>query len=104
MELPLLTVPLICEPLIGQPLSYTYGTYSHIAELDWADPQHDHLTVSILLGLDHYWRLVSGEVIHRENSPTAVKTCLRWVLSGPVEGLTEESSFVNHNVSSFFEM
>ena len=65
LELPLLTVPLICEPLIGQPLSYTYGTYSHIAELDLADPPHDHcdLTVSILIGLDHYWRLVSGEVI-----------------------------------------
>ena len=35
-------------------------------------------------------------MIRRENSPTAVKTCLGWVLSGPVEGLTEELSFVNH--------
>ena len=44
--------------------------------------------VSILIGADNYWELVTGEIIRHENSPTAINTQPGWVLSGPIEELT----------------
>ena len=68
-----------------------------MADLDLADSAcgDDHLDIDILVGSDHYWKLVTGEVIRKDNTPTANKTKLGWVLSGPVEGLSSQGPSTN---------
>ena len=89
-------VPLICELLSCQPIIYTKAKYSHIADLDLADLSQvgDELQIDALIGSDHYWQLVTGKVIQKENSPTAIHTHLGWVLSGPVRGITTQGDSV----------
>ena len=79
IKIPVLSVELICDPLARQPLSYAMDKYPHLARLDLADPSGptDHL--------DNYWRLVTGEIVQHENCPTAIKTHVSWVLSGPLD-------------------
>ncbi len=97
MEMSLLTVPLICEPLSTQPITRAKEVYQDISDLDLADFSYgdDDLEVDILIGSDHYWKLVTGEVIRGPCGPAAIRTRLGWVLSGPVELTSSESSAVN---------
>ena len=80
------TVPLICEPLSCQPIAYTKQKYLHLAELELADLSQvgEELQIDALIGSDHYWQLATGKVIQGQSGPTAIHTCLGWVLSGPV--------------------
>ena len=86
IQLMLSTVPLICEPLSCQPIAYTKEKYKHLADLNLADYSRvgDELQIDVLIGSDHYWQLVTGQVIHGQSGPTAIDTHLGWVLSGPV--------------------
>ena len=88
LKMSFLSVPLICEPISGQSISYAVSFYKELAPLEFSDyAQGDgSLQVDILVGLDQYWRLVTGEVIRCHNGPTAIHTRLGWVLSGPVQG------------------
>ena len=62
-QLTLSTVSLICEPLSCQPVSLCQNAFDHLVGLDLADPSDGspHLDVEILIGLDQYWDLASGE-------------------------------------------
>ena len=87
LEMSFLTVPLICEPLTTQPITCAKEGYQHLSELDLADFSYgdEDLEVDILIGSDHYWKFVTGEVVRGPYGPAAIKTRLGWVLSGPVE-------------------
>ena len=89
-----LTVPFICEPLTSQPIMYAKENYRHLVDLDLADCacEDDKLSIDILVGSDNYWKLVTGEIINGASGPTAIKTRLGWVLTGPVEGISCHSS------------
>ena len=79
------TVLLICEPFTCQPIAYTKEKYDHLADLDLADFSRvgNDLEVDAMIDSDHYWQLVTGQVIHGQSGPTAINTNLGWVLSGP---------------------
>ena len=93
IQLSFLTVPLISEPLTSQPIMYAKENCDHLTELDLADCAYedDRFSVDILVGSD-YWKLVTGEIINGDSGPTAIKTRLGWVLTGPVEGISNYSS------------
>jgi len=57
--------------------------------LDLADhcSEEDCLEIDILIGCDHYWKSVTGQILREADGPVAVDTRLGWVLSGPVHGL-----------------
>ena len=95
------TVPLICEPLSCQPIAYTKEKYHHLSDLDLADFSRvgEELQVDALIGADHYWQLVTGEIIHGKSGPTAINTHLGWVLSGPV---CSEANV--HNLKSYHSL
>ena len=95
--LTLLAVPTICEPLVGQPLTFATNHYSYLSGLDMADSsdQNDHLEVGILIGADNYWSLMTGRIRKGRTGPTAVETDFGWVLSGPVKGLSTDTTSVN---------
>ena len=90
VQLPMLTVPFICEPLSHQPSICARESFDHLDGLELADPLpvDCQLRLNILVGSDHYWRIVTGEVKHGVSGPTAIDTILGWVLSGlmsPIE-------------------
>ena len=95
-------MPLICEPLIGQPICYAIEAHPHLSEPDLPGDGVE-LAISVLIGSDRYWKLVTGEVIYQDNCSTVVKTLLGWVLSGPIKGLTENLSLTNYTSTHALE-
>ena len=96
-EMSLFTVPFICEPLSTQSITCAIETYSHLSNLELADPPSgdEELNIDILIGSEYYWKLVTGEVIRGDGGPTAVHTKLGWVLSGPLLGIPQQNVSIN---------
>jgi len=82
IQLSFLSVPLICDPLSDQPITHAVESYEYLANLDLADYScaTDLLEVDILIGSDHYWKLVTGEVIHSSDGPMAIQTKTNYLL------------------------
>ncbi|XP_033762684.1 uncharacterized protein LOC117344144 [Pecten maximus] len=57
----------------------------YLRELQLAHPvtQHEKFNISLLIGADYYWSIVQDNVIHG-NGPTAVKSKLGYLRSGPI--------------------
>ena len=86
-----------------QALAHCSGNCRSIAELDkTAIQKHPYLQslklahpvthnenfeISLLIGADHYWDIVEDHII-RGNGPTAMKSKLGYLLSGPVASTT----------------
>ena len=97
LVLPFLTVPTICEPLSGQPVALAKERFRHLSNLELADHGcvNGSLEINILIGADHYWKLVTGKVTHGTTGPTAIHTVLGWVLSGPVPNISGPEATLN---------
>jgi hypothetical protein len=90
--------PTICAPL---PSKVNVGEYSHLdgldlADFDSGDEGNNSDSIDILVGADHYWDIVTGDVIHGRNGPTAVNSKLGWLLSG----WSKQPSSVDSTVSN----
>ena len=98
LEMSLLAVPLICKPLTAQPTIQALENCEHLEGIELADPScsDEDLKIDVLIGSDHYWKLVTGGVIRGLKGPTALQTRVGWVLSGPLEELPT----VNHSSAS----
>ena len=89
-------VPVICTPISNQLLSIE--KYEHLRGLDLADYcDGDELEadkkVEILVGADNYWHFVGVNVIRgKGRSPVAMETKVGWVVSGPTQMVSENSS------------
>ena len=94
IQLPFLAVPLICEPLRVQPLSHVVESFPHLAQLDLGDTGGES-DIDMLVGLDLYWRLVTGRVVRGEDGPVAVETVFGWVVSGPTDSTPESMTFMS---------
>ena len=57
--------------------------------------EDDYMDVNILIGLDYYWRVVSGSTVNGKSGPTAIGTKFGWVLSGPMTGMTVDTTVTN---------
>ena len=82
-EIPIsvLVVPRISQPLRNLPFSYVKKLpYLKDLHLTHADQELD---ISLLIGADFYWSIVQETVI-RGPGPTAVKSKLGYLLSGPL--------------------
>ena len=77
---------MICEPLSLQPILMCTEKYEHLSQLEMADPVDGTTAkeIDVLIGSDHYWDLVTGEIRRGASGPVAIQTQLGWVLSGPV--------------------
>ena len=80
------TVPLIRQPLQGQPVNQVVNDNACFSGLRIADycAEGETLNVDILVSSDYYWTLGTGHTIRGTQGPTALRTKLGWVLSGPV--------------------
>ena len=97
IQLLFLSVPMICDPLSDQSIAHAMENYEYLTNLDLADYScaTDLLEVDILIGSDHYWKPVTGEVVRSGDGPMAIQTKFGWVLSGPVQELSCESTSCN---------
>ena len=51
--------------------------------------------MSVLIGADYYWEIVTGRICRGGSGPIAIETKLGWVLSGPVPGYDQEHTSTN---------
>ena len=83
-------------------------SYPHIKDVFFSDVcrNEDVLDINVLIGSDNFWRFQKHEVKRGgPNDPVAVKTVLGWVLSGPLQGKSLNStSFVNVNYLPSFSL
>ena len=95
VEVEVYEVPFICSPICNQKIDLAKATYEHLIDLPLADSAdgNEELSIDILIGADHYYRFVSGEMVKDgPKKPVALKTTLGWVLSGSMEGSRDPSS------------
>ena len=61
----------------------------HLKNLKLAD-KHEvgPKEVEMLIGLDNYWRVVTGGVIKGKDGPVAIASKFGYILSGPTSGIT----------------
>ena len=63
--LSLLTIPTICGPITGQPINCAIDYFPHLTGLELADSGdlNECLEIGILIGVDQYWEVVTGEIV-----------------------------------------
>ncbi len=71
----------------------------HLNGLKLAHPMttDDHFHISLLIGADHYWDVVEDEIV-RGPGPTAAKSRIGYLLSGPTTGPTPVITSLNATV------
>ena len=88
-----LPIKVLIVPEISVPLK-TYTKQMHaipyLKGLHLAHPvtNSDDFTIELLIGADFYWSIVQDEVI-RGDGPTAIKSKIGYLLSGPLNAYTE---------------
>ena len=67
--------------------------------------------IILLIGSDHYWKIITCKVAQRESGPTALETHLGWIFSGPTCGPDGYTSAVNvitsqcnHTLKQFWDL
>ena len=82
-------ISVLIVPTLAAPLQNTIrmevNKLPYLKDLQLAHPvtEYDNFEITILVGADYYWTFVQDQVI-RGNSPTAVKSRLGYLLSGPL--------------------
>ena len=92
-----LNFPIICSPLTER---VNLQDHPHLEELELADSAESPDSIDILIGSDHYWDFVTGETIRGEFGPTAVRSKLGWLLSGPTNNSQNGTNVISNLVIS----
>ena len=66
-------VPSICAPLHHQYPAKVATLHSSIRDLPLANDCSGTAQMDILLGMDYYWQIVTGESVRTDNGPVAIK-------------------------------
>ena len=96
-------VQVIIIPTIAAPqknfLTADVQQLPHLNGLKLAHPitSKDQFQISLLIGADHYWDIVENEII-RGPGPTAAKSKIGYLLSGPMKSTVSTSSALNANI------
>ena len=70
-----IVVPIICSPLSGQFIEVAKNRYAHLNNIQLSDKvNNSDLQTDVLLGADHYWEIMTGEVKRGSKGPVAIKT------------------------------
>ena len=77
--------PFITAPLTNQNISFAVEKYNYLKRLRLADnSEGEEKKIDILIGLDHYFAFMTGEIIKGANDrePVVMNSKLGWILSG----------------------
>ena len=78
-----LTFPTICAPPATAVQPYWDAELERLELADHTDTDGPD-SIDVLIGSDHYWDIVTGDVV-RGDGPVAVHSKLGWLLSGPLQ-------------------
>ena len=100
IPLTVLIVPTIAAP-IHNVNQNSISNLPYLAELRLAHPvsSSEQSTISLLIGADHYWDVVEDHIV-RGNGPTAMRSKLGYLLSGPMSVVTPQSNSTAFHVSA----
>lgn len=59
-------------------------TEAGLPSADVSGTSDEDLELSVLIGADYYWKLVSGRVERLSESLVAIETIFSWTVQGPV--------------------
>ena len=90
-----LNFPITCSPLTER---LNLQDHPHLEELELADSTESPDSIDILIGSDHYWDFVTGETIRGEFGPTAVRSKLRCLCSGPTNNSQNGTNIISNFV------
>ena len=92
-EIQLLTV----SPIRRPSTQLCIDRYDHLRGIKLVELEEE-IKPDILIGSDHYWEFLTGEIIRGKEGPVAVHSQLGWILSGPVmeEDANTSVSLVTH--------
>lgn len=80
------------------------NTHPYLLGLELADTSlvtDAPMNIDILIGSDHYFDVVTDDILRGENGPVAVNTKFGWVISGPTHSTKyDNSSFANLIITS----
>ena len=92
LEIYALSFPMLCAPP-GSVVNLDH--FSHLQELDLADCprlEDDSDAIDVLIGADHYWDIVTGDITREGDGPVAISSRLGWLLSGPARDQIDQFS------------
>ena len=92
-----LNFPIICSPLTER---VNLQDHPHLQEFELVDSAESPDSIDVLIGSDHYWDFVTGKTIRGDFGPTAVRSKLGWLLSGPTNNSQNETNVVSNLVIS----
>ena len=93
-----LSYPVICSPIS---LSVDVSEFPHLRSLSLADsPSTQERRIDMLIGMNYYYQIVTGEVVKGNSGPVAVNSKLGWLLSGPYDVSSDNEVRTCSNVSS----
>ena len=89
-----------CNAIISQPVPVIREHYPHLIGLDLADvgdgmDDASLWSVKLLIGVDHYWLLVSARVRRETVGPIAIETRIGWVISRPIKSTVNDQLVAN---------
>ena len=75
---------MICSPPFT---AIDISGYPHLQELQLSEFSQDEPVdhIDILIGSDHYWDVVTGDISRENNGPVAIDSKFGWLLSGPLK-------------------
>ena len=101
VEITAMCVPSICSPL---PSSIDISQFPHLERYELADNYTDshnyqERPIDILIGADQYYKIVTGDIIKAEGSPTAISSIFGYLLCGAVSDELTDEMCLNSNVA-----
>ena len=90
-----IVVPTICSPLSGQFTELAKNTQLNNIQLSDCNVNNSDSQIDALIGADHYWDFMTGEVKRGSKCPVAIKTILEWVLNETFQSQSSSQTSVN---------
>ena len=98
IEIQAASFPKICSPITAR-VEVAQLTRLHDLELADYDSSDNSGWVDVLIGSDHNWEVVSGDVVRETSGLVAMKSIFGWLLSGPVKGRGGAHTLVTTNLA-----
>ncbi|XP_065197218.1 uncharacterized protein LOC135828723 [Sycon ciliatum] len=92
LQLECIVIESICAPVQNQHPAQAVQCCGALQGLTLADDCDGTATIDLLIGADQYWQFMMGKTITTASGPTAIRTRLGWVLSGPASGPTTSTT------------
>lgn len=94
----MLCFPQICSPVSAKVNANNYVNLQGLELADTSIIEGDQQNIDVLIGLDYYFDVVSGNVITGESHPVAVGSMFGWILSGHTSVEDSRKKFVTTNL------